>query len=373
MVKRVLHIIPSMSAGGIESAIISVYQNIDRNKIQFDFAVFNPNNPIHDQTVKRLGGNVYYIANAGCNSSIWSKILWRIKAVSNLNKLLQKHHYDVVHCHAYSSWLRYALIAKIHHVKKIVVHCHNSDGDSFLDSINNRFLNLFEDKLIDNKIGCSEQAYKWLFKNRKRACDQTIYNGVSLSKFNKVIYDKIPIMQNYHINQDAFNIITIGRFSVQKNQGFLIEAFSELCKKNIDKTVHLHIVGFGSLENELKSAVKRSGLKDRVTFYPYNTNIPELLSCMDCFVLPSKYEGFGIVLIEAQAMNLPCIVSERVTKESNVGLCKYISIDDGTEIWANTLEKIINGKIDMTLNPEKLGSFDIPFITKQYERLYKSV
>lgn len=371
MINRVLHILPSLSAGGIESAIISAYQNIDRKTFQFDFAVLNPNNPIHELTVQKLGGEIFYIAEAGCNSSLLSKALWRVKAIINFTKLLKKNPYDTVHCHDYSRWFFYVLISKIFHVKKIIVHSHNSNTDNnSIFSLNNYICNTLSNKMINNKVGCSIKAYQWLFGNDKRACDCIIYNGVDLKKFNNLKFNKLEMEEKYNINQDNFNIITIGRFSIQKNQLFLIDIFAKLCKHNIQKTNHLHIVGFGNLENEIKEAVKNHNIQDKVIFYPYDTNVPELLSCMNCFVLPSKYEGFPVVLVEAQAMNLPCIVSDKVTTESNAGLCKYIPIENGVDVWVDTLETIINGKLNMTLSLEKINAFDIHFIANQFKELY---
>ena len=97
----------------------------------------------------------------------------------------------------------------------------------------------------------------------------------------------------------------------------------------------------------------------------------EFLSAMDIFCLPSRFEGLPVVLIEAQAASVPCLVSSATTKESNCGGVIFKSLDDSSYDWALSIDGIIRNSEnrDRSVN-EKLKSFDIRLVAKNLEEFY---
>ena len=137
--------------------------------------------------------------------------------------------------------------------------------------------------------------------------------------------------------------------------------------------MHLNIVGFGELEDKLKTMVKEKGLEDFVTFYPFDTNVPELLSVCDFFLLPSLWEGLPIVAIESQSMEVPMYIADKVTDEVNMGIAKYLSVDKGPELWAEEIAKDIeNGTYPKELDPERVKIFDMKNVAREFERMYEN-
>ena len=117
----------------------------------------------------------------------------------------------------------------------------------------------------------------------------------------------------------------------------MLQIFSCILKR--DRNTLLMLVGGGELEREIHQAVFDLGLDKNVIFTGIRTDVPDLLQAMDVFVLPTKYEGFGNVLIEAQASGLKTITSlEGVPKSTKVtSLIEYISLKESPEKWAEQI------------------------------------
>lgn len=117
----------------------------------------------------------------------------------------------------------------------------------------------------------------------------------------------------------------------------------------------------------------QSGLSKSVKMLPHDSNLPKLLAQSDYFIFPSNYEGLGIVLIEAQAMQVKCFASSAVPPEANLGLCTYYPLDIGSKAWAyNILEYISknHGKTYKASN-SLLSSYNIKKIALQYKDIYE--
>jgi glycosyltransferase involved in cell wall biosynthesis len=103
---------------------------------------------------------------------------------------------------------------------------------------------------------------------------------------------------------------------------------------------HFLFIGDGDLRGGIASELERKGLGSKATFVPDTLEVPNfMISAMDCFVFPSRYEGLGLVAVEAQAAGLPCMLSDRVPKEAVVdgNLVKVLSLEDSPTVWAKMI------------------------------------
>jgi glycosyltransferase involved in cell wall biosynthesis len=140
------------------------------------------------------------------------------------------------------------------------------------------------------------------------------------------------------IPEGAFVVGHVGRFHEQKNHQFLVKIAQEAVKASPD--VHFLFIGDGDLRMEIVSQVRSLGLESRVTFVPDTLCVPQfMLSVMDCFVFPSRYEGLGLVAVEAQAAGLPCVLSDRIPTEVVVDpkLVTTLGLQDSPQRWAAAL------------------------------------
>lgn len=137
----------------------------------------------------------------------------------------------------------------------------------------------------------------------------------------------MALKKEFNIKENEIILGNVGSFSENKNQSFLIKSLYELHKNN--KNYRLILVGDGEMRKKLKKEVVILGLQEYVLFTGVRSDIPEIMHLFDIFLFPSIHEGLGIVAIEAQASGVPCIISDSVPHEVElgVGLVKFLSLD----------------------------------------------
>lgn len=165
----------------------------------------------------------------------------------------------------------------------------------------NRFLyNRIVSKIIVN----SKETGNSLLKNNHKLVPQSkikvIYNGIDIQNLDQQKPDKL-----YRKQSDEIVIGTAGRLSGEKGHFMLLEMACEL--RNLDVRFVILIAGEGSLGDELKRKVNELGLEGSVVFTGFVKNIRDLMDAIDIFVLPSLWEGFGYVTVEAMACNKPVV------------------------------------------------------------------
>lgn len=324
---RILHIVQKMEAGGTQAFLMNLYRNIDRNKIQFDFLVEYEEKEFYDDEIISLGGKIYY--------TNFRKTLNVIKFKKTLSNILKEHpEYKIVHIHATAIGKICTDVARKCGVKTIIAHTHNNSAVKDWKYYPKILLRKLYTHGPTDFFACSEDAGRYTFKNKKFT---VIYNAIDIDKF----LFKQEVRENFRkeLNiEDKFVIGNIGRLHEQKNQSFLIDVFYEIQKKK-DNAILL-IVGKGPLENELKEKVSNLGINNKVYFLGNRKDIERIYQGMDVFVLPSLFEGLGIVAIEAQVSGLPVIASTGVAKEANItDNIQNIDLSESINVWVEAICK----------------------------------
>jgi glycosyltransferase involved in cell wall biosynthesis len=214
-----------------------------------------------------------------------------------------------------------------------------------------------------------------LFYDESHQEIQIVNNGIDSEKFRFSEEERKRIREDLQLD-DEFVIGNVGRLQQQKNQGFLIDVFADIVDKN--SSARLLIVGEGEDELFLKNKAIELGLEEKIIFYGFTTKMSSVLSAMDVFVLPSLFEGFGIVNIEAQANGLPCVVSDNMP--TSVCLSDdfiFLSLTESRQRWVNSILKFGNYKRDLQKNNETISKikevgYDIKEVAKQMEMIYLS-
>lgn len=362
---RVLQVVGRMHRAGLETFIMNIYRNIDREKVQFDFLTHYKEKGDYDDEIEELGGKIHRF------SVMEDKNL--LAYFKELNQFFKSNrNYNIIHGHWATFGLFYLYFAKRNGVKYRISHSHN---DRMPPGIRGAFVNTLIKpmKFMANYyFACSEPAIEWLYGKNSRMVKndevKIIKNAIDLEKF---MFDK-KIRHEYrmHLNlENKFVIGHIGRFSYSKNQQFVVDVFSNVYER--DKNALLLLIGTGELKEAIEKQVHDLGLSDAVLFLGSRSDIPELLSAMDVFLFPSIYEALGIVVIEAQAAGLPTIVSDAIPTEARItDVIQPLSLDVDKEIWVNEILKSKSTTRKSTTEDLRASGYDIKKQTKYFEDFY---
>lgn len=360
---RVAHIIGKMVGGGLESFLLTYYENIDRTKIQFDFIIDSDSTIVPRKEIERLGGRIIEV-------SPYQHIFSYIKDV---RKILKENDYKIVHAHMNTLSVFPLYAAWKEKVPVRIAHSHSTTNKKeWKKNLIKEMLRPFSKIFATDYFACSEHAGRWLFGNKtfENGKVTIIRNAINTDKFKYDEKTRHKIRNEMNL-EDKFVIGHVGRFVAQKNHSFLIDIFNEVHKKNNNSV--LLLIGQGPLENEIKEKVKKMNLQNVVLFLEQRENVNEIMQAMDCFVFPSLYEGLGIVVIEAQCSGLPCICSDNVPSEvkmnDNVYFCNLSKIGKWIESIneisltsrKNEFNEIINDKYEINNKVLELEKIYINF------------
>ncbi|MDN5301102.1 MAG: hypothetical protein PWQ60_616 [Thermoanaerobacteraceae bacterium] len=332
---KVLHIFGGMNCGGAETLIMNVFRNIDREVFCFDFAVQTQQKCFYDDEIEKLGGKIIHLPSPREKLFLYGNELK--KAIENYGP------YDVIHSHVHYFSGFILKLAKSKDIPVRIAHSHNTyDGkkDSLIRNIYRIYMRILIKNNATYLLGCSKAACESLFGKNCWIDERVriVPNAIDLSPYEN-LPDKTILRKKLHLPINVPIVGHIGRFHPQKNHKFIIEIFSELIKQI--PSAHLVLVGDGPLRKDIEDLVKQKSIEKNVHFLGIRKDIPEILGALDVFLFPSLYEGLGIVLIEAQAAGLPCIVSDVIPNDVNIvkGLIEFISLDSDINYWISQIRK----------------------------------
>lgn len=358
--KRILFISKWLSVAGTETFMMNVLRNIDRQKFCVDFLIFSDSESDYSKEAEQLGAKIYRLP---ARSSVF-------RYYKSLNEFFRGEGrlYDVAHsCEGSLSSIAPIYYAYKYEIPIRVVHSHSSNCrgfvNRFLHTINRNFIPL----LSTCNLACSSLAAKFFFG--KKDCT-IVKNGVDTNLYKFNAEKRILFREKYNIPPSAHVLGHIGRFDEVKNHDFLLDVFFEYKKKNHDSI--LLLVGSGLLEDKIKQKVHRLGLDECVLFLGVRNDIPDILCSMDCFVMPSLYEGLPFVLVEAQTTGLPCVISDTINKDSKLTpYLTFCGLNDDAGLWVEDIKNIIgkNNREEGAKYIEERG-FDVLSMVRYLESLY---
>lgn len=315
-----------MNRGGLETMLMNYYRQIDRTKIQFDFMVHREERGHYDDEIESLGGKIYRMPQIRPGN-------YR-KYFNLLNDFFAKHkEYKVVHSHNNENSSFVLRAAKRYGVPCRIAHSHLSDLGIDLKLPFRLYARLAMKENPTQYFACSKNAGKWLFGEQKEIT--VLNNAVNVNDFKYNEQVRETIRKELDIG-DQMVIGHIGRFNKQKNHEFLIDIFKAVNDKNPNSI--LVLVGEGHLRPEIEKKVEKLGLSSNVKFLGVRSDIAHLMQAMDLFLFPSLFEGLPVVLVEAQAAGLNCIVSDSITSETDItGRIQYINLKEPIDKWVDKI------------------------------------
>ena len=364
---RVLHVIGIMNRGGAETMIMNLYRHIDRSKVQFNFVENSSEPAAFDEEILSLGGRIYRCPHYNGKNHFTYVKWW--------NDFFEAHpkEYPIVHGHLGSTAAIYLSIAKKYGAYAIA-HSHSSGTDHSLRSYLYQMMSYNTRNVADYFFACSEAAGKDRFGRKVISGDHyaVLNNAIDVNRFSYNPSVRKAVRDELGIGQNQLVVGQIGRYTKEKNHEFILKVFSEL--KKMDSNARLLMIGDGPLHTQIMQAAEQSGLSSDVIFTGVRSDVERLVQAMDVFILPSLYEGLGIVVIEAQAAGLPCCVSDVVPSEAVLtDLVERRPLADGADAWAQwILSRCHTQRQNETAKIMQAG-YDISTTTAWLQNFYESV
>lgn len=369
---KILHVLGGLNRGGAETWLMHVLRNIDRDRFQMDFLVHTPDRCSYDDEAQKLGARIIY------NHTPKNPLLYAYNFIRNYRKYGP---YDVVHSHVhhYSGYVLF--LARLCGVPVRIAHSHTDnrkeeEGAGLFRSSYLITMKTMIRKFATQGIAASKKAAESLFSPgwESNSKWKLVYCGIDLEPFRRSINKKI-IREKVGIPEKAYVIGHVGRFVETKNHEFIIDIAAEIAKRMDD--VYFLLVGDGPLRQRMMEKAEELGIKERVIFTGIRSDVPDLmLGAMDLFLFPSLYEGLGIVLIEAQASGLPCVISDVVPEEADIvkPLIHRLSLNLPASIWAEKIMEMRERPYEIKKPELTMHLLNCPFnihnCIKDIERIY---
>lgn len=263
-----------------------------------------------------------------------------------LVKLIRREEYDIVHVHGNSANMAIELLAvALGGVKIRIAHSHNT---ATMHPLMHKVLWPFFSKLCTIRLACGEDAGKWLYRDKMFT---VLKNGIDSKQYLFSNEIRNMVREELGVQKDEVLLGHVGNFIEQKNHDFLIDVFSEAHKEN--SKLKLLLISDGMLMAKIKEKVHLLELDESVIFLGKTMMVQNYLQAIDLFLLPSLHEGLPLVLIEAQAAGLSCIVSDRVAREADLtNTGTYLPID-AVVPWVNVIRNYDYYQYDRKTSSEK--------------------
>ena len=361
---RVLHSVSNMARAGIETMLMNYYREIDRSQIQFDFLANKPVPGEYDEEIRSMGGRVF--VSPGLNPLHYPQYKRFMAELLHSNPEI-----GILHAHNEAMGYYALQSAKDAGLPVRIAHAHSTR----IIRDYKYPLKLVCKQLIPGAAtdywGCGRDAGIYYFgEKRWQASGFVLRNAIDVSRFafRQEIRDRL---RQLHGLENCFVIGHVGRFNVQKNHSRLLDIFAEITKAVPE--ARLVLIGTGELEQSVKEKARDMGIQDKVLFLGQMPDVSEWYQAMDCFVLPSLFEGLPVVGIEAQAAGLPCFFSDRVTDEALLSpAARRVSLQAEDAEWAREILAVRQSETDRPrgMDVVRQAGYDIHVEARKLQEIY---
>ena len=363
--KRVLMVsCDGLGNGGIQQVMMNIVRSLS-HEFNFDMLLFT-NDVRYFDTEFQQYGKIFRIPHY---SGFWK---WRKKLdyyirfcriYHGVKRILQTNGpYDVIHCHNYFEAAPCLMAAAHCGVPVRISHSHSSMPRSHIVAGGYHFvLRLLLNRYATCQVGCSQLACNYLFGKGEKALN--LPNAIDLKRFDITRY---PNQKKKH------SFVHVGRLCALKNQLFILNVFAQVQKRWPDSSLTLVGKSEGNYQEILFKTIVKLHLKS-VKFLPHDTDVPALLAQSEYMIFPSIFEGFGLVLAEAQVMKVKCFASDTIPLEADLGWCQYLSLKLSIDKWTQEIFKTENQSLQAPDTDKVSLQHYIAQIRAIYDKTHKIV
>ncbi len=356
----ILQVIPALTFGGISSVVMNWYRHLDKTKYQFDFITFS-DGPLREE-INQLGGKIYLLP------TLRQAPLTYLKQLTAL--FGSEKSYDAIHVHNSFKNGVMLWLAKRAGIPVRICHSHTSGVENkwLLPAFS--FLRWLAKSQSTAHVACGQQAGQFLFGQQ---AFEVINNAIAVQRFSGSVATVADMRQKYQLPPDKLLVLHVGRFSIVKNHQFLL---SLALDTKLTANVHFVCIGEGPLKAEFIENIDQQRLSDRFSVLKANQDVAALLAHASAFIMPSLFEGVSVALLEAQAARLPCLISDTIAPECDMGLGLVDFLPLGATIaWLNRLNQLGQNEVtvEQVANAFDDKGYSIQSILVQLDRLYQPI
>ena len=331
--KKILVYGMTSNPGGLESYIMSMFRHMDRDAVQMDFLT-DFEEIAYEEEIRAAGARIHKIPK---------KSKHPVAHLRAIGRILRAHpEYETVYFNILNAGAAFSMWPVRRKGRRIVAHSHNSsDG-------NLRLHRAFQTRLrrwADEKLACSEVAARFMFGDADVDAGRVtvIHNAIELENYRFDARIRQAKRAELGLGEQQLAVLHVGRISEQKNPHKVLDIMRALHEKAPDAV--LLYVGTGEMEEEIRTRVRTEGMEGYVRFLGVRRDVAALMQAADAFLLPSLYDGLPIVLVEAQAADLPIAAADTISREARItDRLQYIALSAAPEAWA---EAILQGQNDL--------------------------
>ena len=358
---KILHTLPALDGGGADRIVFDYACRLT-DVGRFDFIVHTEQPGILENELLARGCRVFHVPPLHKDKQEYKR---------QIRQIIRQGEYDIIHVSQGYRGLYFLYYAKKYGVPVRIAHSHMAYiPQSFKEKMVRIAATCCAKLCATHLFACGRDAARWMWGRRALDRDRVyvMKNAIPAERFGFSAAKRDAVRKELGL-KDKFVVGHVARFSYQKNHEFLIRVFAEI-KGQRDDAV-LMLVGRGELEDEVKSQVAAAGLQDAVLFLGVRDDVPALLNAIAVVVLPSRFEGLPVTLIEVQANGLPAVVADTVTKEMALSdRLTFLPLAAPADQWA---AQIINSEREQSANPLPGTGYDLTVAADDLRHKYLSM
>lgn len=344
---KVLMIVPNLRvANGVASYAMNYFRNLDRRKVQMDFALYTDVASPYYKEIKDAGSKCYILPG----------IKNLIAHTKECNRILNEGNYDIIHDNTLLLSIPLMRSAERHTVPVRILHSHSAGlGETSIKAKRNELFLPVLKSFATDYAACSDAAAKALFGDGDFIFIPNIVSEDSLSYSPE---KRAEMRMKMGVTNKPI-IASVGRMAFPKNPFFALEVIKEAV--HMLPQIEYWWIGSGALDAEFRTRISEMELDNNIRFLgsKETEELRDLYQAMDVFFMPSRFEGLGMAALEAQATGLPCIVSDAVPSIVDyTGNVKRISLNTSAKDWAKVLVSHANNLKERRSYLEELKSSD---------------
>ena len=359
--KRILLVVRTeLCVGGVPKVIMDIVQHL-KDKYIFEVLTLSEKAGEYDDELLKCGGQLHRIHTFDANNCGMLFFLRPMQIKKKLKELFCLQKYDAIHCHSGFDSAVCLKTAKKYGIPVRIVHSHGVydyyQGRNITINILQRIWKRQLNRYTTVRLTCSDVAGKSLYGNNSFI---NVLNPVDIKEYEGIEKKK----------HSGVNLVQVGYFCQRKNQIFSVKLLAELRRRGVD--ARLFMVGYKDEEDyyeELLKTIEDLGIGEYLEFLPSDYDKRGLFSYGDYSILPSESEGLPIVALESQAAKVKCLMSDRISKDSDVGNADFFE-HDNLHAWA---QGIIDDLADKNKKSPEFNGVSVEEYCQGISRFYKNI